>query len=206
MKKIVWAGLALSALLLFPGNVSGQSIKDILNSATVKNAVTSVTGGKKITQENLQGTWTYVNPALKLEGDNALKNVAGSLASTEVEKKMKEYCEKVGIVEGVFNFVFNADSSFTSALKKGSLKGTYAVQEEEKTVVLRYSVGKKLTVTTLTAQAILSGNDLTLLFNADKLLKFLTTISSISDNTTLKAINKLASEYDGMLLGFDLKK
>lgn len=206
MKKIVWAGLALSALLLFPGNVSGQSIKDILNSATVKNAVTSVTGGKKITQENLQGTWTYVNPALKLEGDNALKNVAGSLASTEVEKKMKEYCEKVGIVEGVFNFVFNADSSFTSALKKGSLKGTYAVQEEEKTVILRYSVGKKLTVTTLTAQAILSGNDLTLLFNADKLLKFLTTISSISDNTTLKAINKLASEYDGMLLGFELKK
>lgn len=206
MKKIVWAGLALCALLLFPGNVSGQSIKDILNSATVKNAVTSVTGGKKITQENLQGTWMYVNPALKLEGDNALKNVAGSLASTEVEKKMKEYCEKVGIVEGIFNFVFNADSSFTSALKKGSLKGTYAVQEEEKTVVLRYSVGKKLTVTTLTAQAILSGNDLTLLFNADKLLKFLTTISSISDNTTLKAINKLASEYDGMLLGFDLKK
>lgn len=206
MKKIVWAGLAFSALLLLPGNVSGQSIKDILNSATVKNAVTSVTGGKKITQENLQGTWTYVNPALKLEGDNALKNVAGSLASTEVEKKMKEYCEKVGIVEGVFNFVFNADSSFTSALKKGSLKGTYAVQEDEKTVVLRYSVGKKLTVTTLTAQAILSGNDLTLLFNADKLLKFLTTISSISDNTTLKAINKLASEYDGMLLGFELKK
>jgi len=45
-----------------------------------------------------------------------------------------------------------------------------------------------------------------LLFNADKLLKFLSTVSSISSNTTLKAINKLASEYDGMMLGFDLKK
>lgn len=206
MRKYAFAGFILCALSLVPGNVKGQSLKDILNSSTVKNAVTSVTGGKKLTLQNLQGTWTYVNPALKLEGDNALKNVAGSLASTEVEKKMKEYCAKVGIVEGVFNFVFNADNTFTSALKKGSLKGTYSINEEEKTVELRYSVGKKLTVMTLTAQTVMSGDELTLLFNADKLLKFLTTISSISDNSTLKAINKLASEYDGMLLGFDLKK
>ena len=103
--------------LLIPGNMKGQSLKDILNSSAVKNAVTSVTGGKAVTFENLQGTWMYVNPALRLEGDNALKNVAGSLAATEAEKKMKEYCEKVGIVEGVFNYVFNSDSTFTSALK-----------------------------------------------------------------------------------------
>ena len=143
----------------------------------------------------------------ELEGDNALKNVAGSLAATEAEKKMKEYCAKVGIVEGVFNYVFNSDSTFTSALKRGSLKGTYSVNPEDKTVTLRYTVGnKKLTVSTLTAHVVLSGNELTLLFNADKLLKFLSTVSSISSNTTLKAINKLASEYDGMMLGFDLKK
>ena len=98
-------------------------------------------------------------------------------------------------------------STFTSALKRGSLKGTYSVSPEDKTVTLRYTVGnKKLTVSTLTAHVVLSGNELTLLFNADKLLKFLSTVSSISSNTTLKAINKLASEYDGMMLGFDLKK
>ena len=120
---------------------------------------------------------------------------------------MKEYCAKVGIVEGVFNYVFNSDSTFTSALKRGSLKGTYSVNPEDKTVTLRYTVGnKKLTVSALTAHVVLSGNELTLLFNADKLLKFLSTVSSISSNTTLKAINKLASEYDGMMLGFDLKK
>lgn len=32
----------------------GQSLKDILNSSAVKNAVTSVTGGKAVTFENLQ--------------------------------------------------------------------------------------------------------------------------------------------------------
>ena len=207
MKKLLCMWMVVCGLLLIPGNMKGQSLKDILNSSAVKNAVTSVTGGKAVTFENLQGTWMYVNPALQLEGDNALKNVAGSLAATEAEKKMKEYCAKVGIVEGVFNYVFNSDSTFTSALKRGSLKGTYSVNPEDKTVTLRYTVGnKKLTVSTLTANVVLSGNELTLLFNADKLLKFLSTVSSISSNTTLKAINKLASEYDGMMLGFDLKK
>ncbi len=136
-----------------------------------------------------------------------MKNVAGSLAATEAEKKMKEYCAKVGIVEGVFNYVFNSDSTFTSALKRGSLKGTYSLNPGDKTVTLRYTVfNNKLAVSTLTAHVVLSGNELTLLFNADKLLKFLSTVSSISSNTTLKAINKVASEYDGMMLGFDLKK
>ena len=207
MKKLLCMWMVVCGLLLIPGNMKGQSLKDILNSSAVKNAVTSVTGGKAVTFENLQGTWMYVNPALQLEGDNALKNVAGSLAATEAEKKMKEYCAKVGIVEGVFNYVFNSDSTFTSALKRGSLKGTYSVSPEDKTVTLRYTVGFScLTVSTLTAHVVLSGNELTLLFNADKLLKFLSTVSSISSNTTLKAINKLASEYDGMMLGFDLKK
>ena len=207
MKKLLCMWMAVCGLLLIPGNMKGQSLKDILNSSAVKNAVTSVTGGKAVTFENLQGTWMYVNPALQLEGDNALKNVAGSLAATEAEKKMEEYCAKVGIVEGVLNYVFNSDSTFTSALTRGSLKGTYSVSPEDKTVTLRYTVdNKKLTVSTLTAHVVLSGNELTLLFNADKLLKFLSTVSSISSNTTLKAINKLASEYDGMMLGFDLKK
>lgn len=207
MKKLLCMWMALCGLLLIPGNMRGQSLKDILNSSAVKNAVTSVTGGKSVTFANLLGTWTYVNPALQLEGDNALKNVAASLAATEAEKKMKEYCAKVGIVEGVFNYVFNSDSTFTSALKKGSLKGTYSMNEEDKTLTFHYTVaGKSLSITTLTAHVVLSGDELTLLFNADKLLKFLSTVSSISSNTTLKAINKLASEYDGMMLGFDLKK
>jgi len=207
MKKNWILGVAVCGILSVSDAAYGQSIKDILNSAAVKDAVTAVTGGKKLTVENLSGTWTYVNPAIQLEGDNALKNVAASVASSEMEKKLKEYCAKVGIVEGVFNYVFNSDSTFTSALKRGSLKGTYSVSPEDKTVTLRYTVGnKKLTVSTLTAHVVLSGNELTLLFNADKLLKFLSTVSSISSNTTLKAINKLASEYDGMMLGFDLKK
>lgn len=198
----------MGLLMLASGEMYGQSLKDILNSAAVKNAVTAVTGGKKLSVENLEGTWTYVNPAVQLEGDNALKNVAASLAMTEAEKKMKAYCEKVGIVEGTFNYTFQNDTTFTNLLKKGTLTGTYSLDAEAKTLSLHYTLGKKKkrTFTTLTAQVVLTNDQLTLLFNADKLLKFLSTLSSVSNSSTLKAINQLAEQYDGMLLGFDLKK
>ncbi len=198
--------VAISILLSVSGQAYGQSLKDLLNSSAVKDAVTSVTGGKKLTVENLAGTWTYTNPAVQLEGDNALKNVAGSVAAGELEKKLKTFWAKVGIVEGMFNYVFNNDSTFTNALKKKTLKGTFSVNPDEKTVELKYALGGKLKVTTLTAHVVISGDELSLLFNADKLLDFLSKISSISDNTTLKMVNKLASEYDGMMLGFELKK
>lgn len=198
--------VAIGILLSVSGEAYGQSWKDLLNSSTVKDAVASVTGGQKLTAKNLEGTWTYVNPAVQLEGDNALKNVAASVAAGEIEKKLKAYCAKVGIIEGMFNYAFNTDSTFTNALKKKTLSGTYSLNPEEKTVELHYALGGKWKVTTLTAQVVIAGDQLSLLFNADKLLDFLGKLSSVSNNSTLKAVNKLASQYDGMMLGFELKK
>ena len=126
MKKNWIFGVAVCGILSVSDSAYGQSIKDILNSAAVKDAVTAVTGGKKLTVENLAGTWTYVDPAIQLEGDNALKNVAASVASSEMEKKLKDYCAKIGIIEGAFNYTFNTDSTFTSVLKSCTLKGTYS--------------------------------------------------------------------------------
>lgn len=206
MKKNWIILTAVCGLLSVSDAVYSQSLKDILNSSAVKDAVSSVTGGKKLTAENLQGVWMYENPTLQLKGDNALKNIAGSVAASEAEKKMKEYCAKIGIVEGLFNYTFNSDNTFSNALKGKTLKGTYSVNADEGTVALHYGSSGKLKMTTLTAHVVLSGNQLSLLFNADKLLDFLSKISAVSSNATLKTINKLASEYDGMMLGFELKK
>ena len=198
--------LMVCALLFLVTGVQAQSLKDILNSSAVRDAVTAVTGGKQLSVENLAGTWTYVNPAIQLEGDNALKNVAASVAASEIEKKLNEYCAKVGIEAGAFNYTFNADSTFTSQLKGRTLNGTYSFNAEEKTIELKYGKLSKLNLATMTAYVVLSDNQLSLLFNVDKLLDFLTKLSSLSDNTALQAINKLASEYDGMKLGFELSK
>lgn len=206
MRKVWGFMTAIGILLTASSEAYGQSWKDILNSSAVKDAVTSVTGGQKLTTKNLEGTWTYVNPAVQLEGDNALKNVAASVAAGEMEKKLKQYCAKVGIIEGMFNYAFNSDSTFSNALKKKTLKGTYTLNADEKTIDLHYALGGKLKVTTLTAHVVIAGDQLSLQFNADKLLDFLGKISAVSNNSTLKAVNSLASQYDGMMLGFELKK
>ena len=146
------------------------------DSAAVKDAVTAVTGGKKLTVENLSGTWTYVNPAIQLEGDNALKNVAASVDSSEMEKKLKEYCAKVGIIEGAFNYTFNTDSTFTSVLKGRTLKGTYSFNPDDRrwTCILARSANRNWT--TMTAHVVVTTTN-SFALHADKLLDFLTKLS-----------------------------
>lgn len=205
MKKFRVCLLLLGMVCLGCGAASAQSLKDILNSGTLKDVVTSVTGGKKPTAENIAGTWVYTGPALQLKGDNAFKNIAGSVGTAEAEKKIKEYCAKIGIEEGMFDYAFEADGTFTSQLKRAKLKGTYAVDAEAKTLELNYTVGKKKLLA-LTADVLLTNKQLTLLFHADKLLDFLEKVSSVSDNAAFQAVNKLASQYDGLMLGFDLQK
>ena len=198
--------LMVCALLFLVTGVQAQSLKDILNSSAVRDAVTAVTGGKQLSVETLAGTWTYVNPAIQLEGDNALKNVAASVAASEIEKKLNEYCAKVGIEAGAFNYTFNADSTFTSQLKGRTLNGTYSFNAEEKTIELKYGKLSKLNLATMTAYVVLSDNQLSLLLNVEKLLEYLKKLSYHSDNNAWQTINKLASEYDGMKLGVELSK
>ena len=45
-----------------------------------------------------------------------------------------------------------------------------------------------------------------LLLNSDMLLKVLTFIGSKSDDFTIKTVSNLAKGYDGMMLGFKLKR
>ena len=207
MKKFIHMTMTFVVLWLCAASMQAQSLKDIFNWETVQKVVSSVTGGQSVTAASLQGTWTYVDPAVQLGSDNTLKQIAGAAATTELEKKLKEQCAKVGIVEGVFNYTFNADSTFTSALKKGSLKGTYSVNEADKSITFTYTAGQSnRAIYSLTASTVLAGDNLTLLFNADKLLAFLTKVASLSSNATLQSLSNLANQYDGMKLGFDLKK
>ena len=47
---------------------------------------------------------------------------------------------------------------------------------------------------------------ISILFDADRLLKFVTLLSGISKSSTLAAVGKVAAQYDGMRLGFELKQ
>ncbi|MEG0949349.1 MAG: DUF4923 family protein, partial [Bacteroidales bacterium] len=134
MKKQHLIAVAICGLTLFSFTAEAQSLKNLLNSSAVKDAVTAVTGGKTLSATNLAGTWTYVTPTVKLESDNVLTNAAGTLATAEMKKKLEEICSKVGITKNAFNYTFNADSTFTSVIKGKTLQGTYSIDKANNTL------------------------------------------------------------------------
>lgn len=194
--------LFLAALFVSVAPMQGQSLKDLLNSSLVKDVVTAVTD-PKVSAADLQGTWTYKKPACELSSDNVLKGAGGSVISSQIENKIEDLCTKAGIREGNFGYTFRADSTFTNTLPKGKpLNGTYSYDPETRTITLKY--GKLLKLTTLEAKISKTGDGVAILFNADKLIKLLSLVSSLTKSTTLKAVNSLAEQYDDILLGFEL--
>ena len=198
MKKYVLTLAVVSALLLVTTNVQAQSWKDLFNKDNIEKVVNAVTGNQTI---DMTGTWTYSGSAIEFESDNLLQKAGGAAAAAVAEKKLDEQLAKVGIKDGQVSFTFNADSTFTSTVGKRTMTGTYSYDATDKVVHLRY-----FKLLNMNAKVNCTSTNMDLLFNSDKLLKLIAFISSKSSSTTLKTISSLADSYDGMMLGFALKK
>ena len=198
MKKYVLSLAILSAFIFGTSNVQAQSLKDLFNKDNIEKVVNAVTGNKSI---DMTGTWTYTGSAIEFESDNFLKKAGGAAAASLAENKLDEQLAKIGIKDGQLSFTFNANSTFTSTIGKRSMQGTYSYDAATNQVQLKY-----LRLLNMNAKVNCTSNSMELLFNSDKLLKLITFLSSKSSNTTLKTISSLADSYDGMMLGFELKK
>lgn len=181
-----------------------QSVFSSITSA-VSSAVSSVTGGSDVTTSSIAGTWSYSSPAVELDSDNALTSAAGALATSQLESKMSEYCTKAGIKAGTFSFTFGSDSSFSCTVVGKTVSGTYTIDSSAGTVTLKFSASS-YNLASMTAYTTLSGSTLSLLFQADKLLDFISKVASVSDDSTLQTVQSLVSNYDGLKLGFELTK
>lgn len=174
-----------------------SSSRSILN-----NIVNKVTQSSDIKVEDLTGTWNYQGSACNFESSNILNKVGGTVAASQVESQFDNYLSKIGVKKGVGEFTFNSDNTYTANLGKVNLNGDYTLNESSKEITLTYLKGAAKVNGTVEK----SGNNLQLLFDADNLLKLLKTVSSVTDNSTLKVITTITDTYDGVQLGFDLQK
>ena len=206
MKRTISIILMAGAFCLTGQTASAQSLGDILKKVTgnetVKNVVETVTG--TTLPVDVKGTWTYSGTAVKFESEDLLKSTAASLAASQVEDKLDSYIAKVGIKAGTFSFTFNEDKTFSATVKGKSFNGTYTISEDYKTMSLQF--GKTIGLKPFTATISATSSQLDLLFQADKLLELLGKLTSTSSNSTLKTIGSLVNQYDGMMLGLELKK
>ena len=195
MKRIKFF-LVAAMLLISASGVQAQSIGDLLTGLGK-----TLVGDKATTAASLKGTWTYTGPACEFESDNLLSKAGGSAVSIKIENKITPVLKKYG-VQGIV-YTFDGNGNYTTKIKKRTIKGTYTFDSKKKTITFKPHYGKEYT-----ANVSILKNQMTLVFNADKLMHVLQTISNTAakQNSTAATINTLMKSYNGMRLGFRLKK
>ena len=91
-------------------------------------------------------------------------------------------------------------------VKRINAKGTISIDEAGNYVFHFQALGK-VNVGTMTAYINKSyTNELSLTFDASKLMTLIEKVANYSNNTTLKTASTLLNSYDGITVGFKLKK
>jgi len=194
MKKLM---CMIALFCAFSVQADAQDLKSILSGVAK-----AVVGDKATTATSIIGTWVYVGPDCQLKGDNVLKNIGGEAAGEEMEKQLEGIYEKTGL--NTIQYTFNEDKTCSYTVKDKTMKGTYEFDPEAKTVTIKAG---KLGIKT-TAYIITLGSNMSFVYDADKLLSVVKTITGVASKFTTSAqtLNKLTEKFDGMLLGFELKK
>ncbi len=189
--------LCLAAVMTAAAGTAGaQDLKSVLSSV-----VKSVVGDKATTESSIIGTWTYAGPKCQFESENLLAKAGGEVAAQEIEEKIQTVYEKVGM-DGC-QYTFGEDGSYSYTFKGKTSSGTYTFDSEAKTITMKSKLGIKTV-----AYVTVIGDDMSLVFNADKLMSVLKTITGAASsvNSTAATLNSIAKSYDGLKLGFELKK
>ena len=193
MKKLI---CIIALLCVVSVQADAQNLKDILTGVAKQ-----VVGDKATTETSLVGTWNYVGPDCQLKGDDVLTNLGGEAAGAEVEKKMEAIYKKAGL--NTIQYTFNEDKTCSYTIKGKKIDGTYEFDSEAKTVTIKGRLGVKVT-----AHIVTLGSNMSFVFDADKILSVVKSITGVASklNSSASTINKLAEQFDGMKVGFELKK
>ena len=191
--KSIWILLVMCGV---SANAGAQDLKSILSGVAK-----AVVGNKATTASSIIGTWTYSGPECQFESENLLAKAGGEMAAKEVEEKMIAVYNKVGMNN--IRYTFNEDGTYSYQMKKRTVPGSYVFDDAAKTITMTGKLGLKTV-----AYVTVTGNDMSMVFKADKLMSILKTITGAASkvNSTAATINSVAEAYDGLLLGFELKK
>ena len=191
--KSIWLLLVMCGV---SANAGAQDLKSILSGVAK-----AVVGNKATTASSIIGTWTYSGPECQFESENLLAKAGGEMAAKEVEEKMIAVYNKVGMNN--IRYTFNEDGTYSYQMKKRTVTGSYVFDDAAKTITMTGKLGLKTV-----AYVTVTGNDMSMVFKADKLMSILKTITGAASkvNSTAATINSVAEAYDGLMLGFELKK
>lgn len=179
---------------------AGSLLQTIGSGGTLANAFTSVIGLDKVTKQGLVGTWKYDGPGCAFTSKNFLAKAGGEVAATKIEQELAPYLQKTGLSAQNTFVSFNEDGTFKAAIAGKNISGTWTLDEETA------KVSMKTLLLTINCYAKREYGGIALLFESKKLLNMLQILATMSGNDTVKKVGELSKNYDGIRLGFDMKK
>lgn len=200
--KITFASLCIMALTVtvISSSGAGTLLQTVGSGGTVGNIFTSVIGLDKVSEKGLIGTWKYDSPGVAFTSENLLAKAGGEVAATKVEQELTPYFQQAGITSQNTSVVFNEDKTFRATIAGKSWGGTWTFDEASAKVTLQ---GLLLNINCYAKREY---GGIALLFESKKLLTVLQTVAMLSGNSTAQKVGDLSKNYDGIRLGFDMKK
>lgn len=198
--------IAVAAVLLLGScGIGGQdSLSGILggmtNPQTIDNVIQSVLGLTKVTKQDIVGSWSYQQPGCAFTSEQLLAKAGGEIVAADIKTKLKPYYDKVGVRQGNTAVNFTADGKFNATVAGTPFSGTYTFDEATA------KISMKSMFFTINCYAKKNSNGMAYLFEASKLITLMQTLSALSGSAELQGIGELAKQYDGLRVGFDMKK
>ena len=200
MKKVILGFAAFACLAMAScGNMS-QVLGAMTNGTGVVNAISSVIGLDKVKAQNLIATWKYSGPGCAFTSKNLLAKAGGEVAAVQIEQKLLPYYQQVKLSDSNTYITFNENGTFSSKIAGTPFSGNYTFDEASQKITLK---GLLLSVNCYAKK---ETNGISILFEAKKLLTVLQTMSAMSGSKDLQTIGDLSKNYDGVRVGFDMKR
>ena len=176
-------------------NNSGSSI----GSNALGGLLDLVVGSVKLSQADIIGKWSYVEPACAFTSENLLAKAGGSVAAKTVNEKLLPVYKSLHISSGNTQLTFNENGQFTGKIGGFPMSGTYTFDAANGLVKMK-------SLTTFTAHLTRSTHGMNFTFKSKKILTLLQTVSALSGNTSLSTIGDISKQFSGVRLGFAMKK
>ncbi len=181
-------------------DVIGGMLKTATSGNNLANIFTSVIGLDKVSSSGLIGTWKYSQPGVAFTSQSTLANAGGEVVAATVKEKLTSAYKSIGVKKSNTSFTFKSDGTFTAQLLGKSLSGTYTFDENTQKITLQ------TLLVSITGYTKKNSDGIALLFESKKILTVMQTLGSLSGNSTVSSITSLASNYDGVRVGFDMTK
>ncbi len=176
------------------GLLGGMLLTD---NNTSSNLTDMVVGNARLNKNDLVGTWIYAQPGCSFTNQSSLVNAGGATAANQIKQKLNSTFKSLGFASNNTGFAFDQNGNFEGVLKGASFNGTYTYDPSSGRLNLKTSGGViPMFVTRV-------GNGLSFTMEAKVLTSVLQALSASGGNST---INALASQYNGVRMGFDMAK